>query len=182
MSAAEELFRQHQPTALRIARGFKRKLPHNVLVEDLEAAAMLGLWQAVNARRDESFEWYMRKRVRGAIIDELRRQDWLSRRARQDSAARGEPMPRIGWIEEIDFFELQSSVASPEEVAAKNQECRSLHAALARLPRRHRVVMEALFAGKPQKEIASELGVSAPRMSQIVAAALARLRDSPVIA
>jgi len=34
-----------------------------------------------------AFEWYVRVRIRGAILDELRAQDWLPRRARAAAEA-----------------------------------------------------------------------------------------------
>ncbi|HVZ32707.1 MAG TPA: sigma factor, partial [Polyangiaceae bacterium] len=72
-----------------IAGGFQRKLPRNVLRDDLIAAGMSGLWDAVRKHgheQTENFDWYVRVRIRGAILDELRAQDWLPRRARAAAA------------------------------------------------------------------------------------------------
>src|SRR5580704_6104653 len=61
-----------------------RKLPPNVLRDDLVAAGTFGLVDALrkSADRGPAFDWYARIRIRGAVVDELRAQDWLTRRAR----------------------------------------------------------------------------------------------------
>lgn len=69
-------------------------LPHYVDQKDLVSAGLLGLIQAVDNydfRRGNKFETYAIPRIRGAILDELRSQDWfprsLRRKARQLEAA-----------------------------------------------------------------------------------------------
>jgi len=87
---SQELLARYEPLVRKIAGGFQRKLPRNVLREDLIAAGMSGLWDAIRRHPDgpsESFEWYVRVRIRGAILDELRAQDWLPRRARAAAEA-----------------------------------------------------------------------------------------------
>src|ERR1700689_3033731 len=61
-----------------------RKLPPNVLRDDLVAAGTFGLVDALrkSVERGPAFDWYARIRIRGAVVDELRAQDWLTRRAR----------------------------------------------------------------------------------------------------
>jgi len=61
-----------------------RKLPPNVLRDDLVAAGAFGLIDALrkSPERGPAFDWYARIRIRGAVVDELRSQDWLTRRAR----------------------------------------------------------------------------------------------------
>lgn len=88
MSRAEQLrlFAEHEPEALQIVRAMRRKIPASVQTADLDAAARMGLWDAIYRGRDiapEHFSWYLRVRVRGSIVDELRRHDWLPRRARK---------------------------------------------------------------------------------------------------
>jgi len=64
-----QLLLQYEPLVRKIAGGFQRKLPRNVLREDLIAAGMSGLWDAIRRHPDgptDSFEWYVRVRVRGA--------------------------------------------------------------------------------------------------------------------
>ena len=89
---AEDLERvvlEHLPLVRRVASHLASRLPDNVSLDDLTQAGVLGLLDA--AKRYEtghgaSFETYAELRVRGAILDELRRGDWgprsLYRRAR----------------------------------------------------------------------------------------------------
>ena len=71
--------------ARRIASKMARRLPAS-LADDVQSAALLGLVEAANRfhpGRGESFPAFAAKRVRGAVLDELRRGDVLPRRARQ---------------------------------------------------------------------------------------------------
>jgi RNA polymerase sigma factor FliA len=61
-------------------------LPHYVDSDDLVSAGLLGLIQAVDnfdPRREIKFETYSIPRIRGAILDELRSQDWFPRSLRK---------------------------------------------------------------------------------------------------
>lgn len=53
--------------------------------EDFEQVGLMGLLEAIRryGEPDEAFESFAFKRIRGAILDELRRQDWRPRRVRQ---------------------------------------------------------------------------------------------------
>ncbi|WP_018411163.1 FliA/WhiG family RNA polymerase sigma factor [Methyloversatilis thermotolerans] len=55
--------------------------------EDMEQIGLMGLLEALRryGTPDESFGGFAALRVRGAILDELRRQDWRPRTVRQDS-------------------------------------------------------------------------------------------------
>lgn len=82
----EQWVREHLPLVRRIAQRMMVRLPANVEIEDLIQAGTLGLIEA--ARRFEAghgaqFETYATQRVRGAILDELRRHDWLPRGTRR---------------------------------------------------------------------------------------------------
>lgn len=61
-------------------------LPHYVDFNDLISAGLLGLIQAIDnfdANRGIKFETYAIPRIRGAILDELRSQDWFPRSLRR---------------------------------------------------------------------------------------------------
>ena len=81
----DQLIVEHYSLALRIARGFARRVPSSVQAEDLEGAALLGLTEAAGRydhRKQGVFVAFASQRIRGAILDELRRHDPLSRRTR----------------------------------------------------------------------------------------------------
>ncbi len=164
--SASSLFTQYTPLAKQIARGFKKKLPCTVLLEDIEAAALLGLWDAVTrGASHEAFEYYVRVRIRGAIQDELRTEDWLPRRAREHN-----PEFRIRSFEEFENLDgIQALTVLPEAEQLIEQKERALVLAkrVADLPAREAEILADVFEGKSHLQIAAEMGISEPRISQI---------------
>ncbi len=81
-----QLIADHTNVARRIALKMARRCPDYVAREDLVAAGMLGLTEAADRyddTRTEPFLSFAEHRIRGAILDELRRGDMLPRRVRQ---------------------------------------------------------------------------------------------------
>ena len=90
----DELITRHAPLVRRIAYHLLGRLPASVSVEDLMQAGMIGLLEAAGsfeAGRGASFETFAGIRIRGAMIDEIRRGDWaprsVHRNARQVATA-----------------------------------------------------------------------------------------------
>lgn len=186
---ARFLLEEYTPLVRKIAGGFQRKLPRNVLREDLVAAGMSGLWDAIRRHGDtagETFEWYVRVRVRGAILDELRAQDWLPRRARAAAAnasvESGEyvPPPAVVRLDDVSEWEQSrclSDLTSSETAVAAKFTHETLAKAVERLPERERhIVSEHYFRGVKFKDLGAELGVSEPRISQLHSRAMRRLK------
>jgi len=79
---------QHAPLVKRIAYHLLNKLPDSVQVDDLIQAGMLGLLEAIkhyDASQGASFDTYASIRVRGAMLDEVRRNDWTPRSVHKKS-------------------------------------------------------------------------------------------------
>jgi len=79
MSAIVE---QHAVLVKRIAYHLIARLPHTVDVDDLIQTGMMGLLDAANhynASQGASFETYAGIRIRGAMLDDIRRNDWAPR-------------------------------------------------------------------------------------------------------
>jgi len=77
------------PLVRRIAFRMARRLPPSVEVDDLVSAGTEGLVRAVDAydpSRNDRFEPYAESRIRGAILDELRAADVLTRHGRSRMA------------------------------------------------------------------------------------------------
>lgn len=91
MSLSEDqLIAQYAPLVRRQALGLIGRLPANVELDDLMQAGMMGLLDAVRRyqqQADAQFETYAVTRIRGAMLDELRSQDWLPRSVRTKSRA-----------------------------------------------------------------------------------------------
>lgn len=82
----DELIQRGLPIVRRLAFRLARRLPPNVDVGDLIGAGTEGLLKAIeayDASNPARFETYAESRVRGAILDELRSQDSLTRHGRR---------------------------------------------------------------------------------------------------
>ncbi len=86
MSRAEDsLVEQYAPLVRRQALQLVARLPSSVELDDLIQAGMMGLLDAVRRYQvlaQAQFETYAITRIRGAMLDELRSQDWLPRSVR----------------------------------------------------------------------------------------------------
>lgn len=79
---ATRVVEAHAELVRRIAHHLAARLPASVEIDDLIQAGMLGLLEAArNFQADQgaSFETYASIRIRGAMIDEIRRGDWVPR-------------------------------------------------------------------------------------------------------
>ena len=80
----DRLVHLHAPLVKRIAYHLLARLPASVQVDDLIQAGMIGLMEAARRFDDSqgaSFETYAGIRIRGTMLDELRRGGWLPRTA-----------------------------------------------------------------------------------------------------
>jgi RNA polymerase sigma factor for flagellar operon FliA len=80
------LIRQYQPLVRKLAHHMMAKLPANVQVDDLIQVGLIGLSDALSrfeATQGVQFETFATQRIRGAMLDELRENDWVSRGVRK---------------------------------------------------------------------------------------------------
>ncbi|MEC8252669.1 MAG: sigma-70 family RNA polymerase sigma factor [Planctomycetota bacterium] len=91
----DQVVERHRSTVESMARNLAARLPRSVELQDLIHAGMWGLMQAISTYepdRNDSFSAFMRIRVRGAMLDELRHLDFLPRvfrrQVRERDAAR----------------------------------------------------------------------------------------------
>lgn len=78
----EELCLKHADLVKRIAYHLVSRMPPNVEVDDLIQAGMIGLLDAARhytASKGANFETYAGIRIRGAMLDEVRKSDWTPR-------------------------------------------------------------------------------------------------------
>jgi len=78
----EEVVVHYAPLVKRIAHHLVARLPASVQSDDLIQAGMIGLLEAAkhyDASKGASFETYAGIRIRGSMLDEMRRADWVPR-------------------------------------------------------------------------------------------------------
>jgi RNA polymerase sigma factor FliA len=82
------LLEQHTVLVKRIAYHLLARLPASVLIDDLIQSGMIGLLEAANnfdQSKGASFETFAGIRIRGAMLDEIRRGDWTPRSVHKNS-------------------------------------------------------------------------------------------------
>ena len=135
-SGSAALLTQHAPLVRRLALQLIAKLPASVDLDDLIQAGMMGLLDAASRYQDDQgakFETYASQRIRGAMLDELRANDWVSRGLRQSSRGvakaiqsqeqkRGRP-PTEGEIAE----ELQLPLTAYQSLLQELHGCQLVH-------------------------------------------------------
>lgn len=85
-----QLLVRFAPLVKRVVAHLRSQVSATFSLEDFEQIGLLGLLEAIRrygGEPDEQFESYAFKRIRGAILDELRRLDWRPRQLRQASHA-----------------------------------------------------------------------------------------------
>lgn len=81
---------QYLPLVRRIAHHLMARLPSSVVVDDLIQAGVIGLIDAIqkyDTGKGASFETYAGIRIRGAMIDEVRRGEWAPRSVHRNARA-----------------------------------------------------------------------------------------------
>ncbi|MFP4182057.1 MAG: sigma-70 family RNA polymerase sigma factor, partial [Thiohalospira sp.] len=75
----DDLVERYAPLVKRLAHHLMGRLPPSVQLDDLLQAGMMGLLDAArqyDATQGATFETYATIRIRGSMLDELRRYDW----------------------------------------------------------------------------------------------------------
>jgi RNA polymerase sigma factor for flagellar operon FliA len=177
-----------------LARRVAASMPHSIELGDLVQDGMIGLIDAA-CRFDEArgikFETFAERRVRGAMIDALRRDAWprgVRRQRRELEAAREELRRELG--AEPSLADLAARVGSDEArlgrtiVRINTIESTSPLSAGdnvdgSSLPPRERKVIGLYYYGEAtMKQIGAEIGVNESRVSQLHARAVQRLRKA----
>ncbi len=81
----DKLILEYAPLIKFIAQKIAIRLPANIELDDLISSGVIGLMDAIekyDSSRDNTFKTYAEFRIRGAILDELRAQDWVPRSVR----------------------------------------------------------------------------------------------------
>ncbi len=94
----DDLVTKHAPLVKRIAYHLMSRLPPSVQADDLIQAGMIGLLEAsrnYDAKQGASFETYAGIRIRGAMLDEIRKNDWAPRSVHRKARKVAEAVRKI---------------------------------------------------------------------------------------
>ena len=82
----DEIIVEYAPLVRYIAQKIASRLPSNIELDDLISCGVIGLMDAIkkfDPTRENKFKTYAEFRIKGAIFDELRAQDWVPRSVRE---------------------------------------------------------------------------------------------------
>jgi RNA polymerase sigma factor for flagellar operon FliA len=97
-TAENDLIRQYLPLVKTVIGRLALTLPPHIGLEDLYSAGLIGLLNAVrrfDPKNGASFETYARVRIRGTVMDELRRLNWMPRSVHDKSRKVQETLQRL---------------------------------------------------------------------------------------
>jgi RNA polymerase sigma factor for flagellar operon FliA len=227
-ASRDEFLTQHIGLVHHVARQLANRLSTQADLDELISAGSMGLIQAVDSfdrKRGLSFSTYAVPRIRGAILDELRKQDHVPRNVRRrtrdmtrardslTTVLRREPtefeMSRMLQVptEMVRRWELDAEGASlasldqsvraehsgatlgdtitddrdlaMDDILTHEQEVQRLKVAIGMLKEQERTVLALNFFEELKlQEIATVMGLSVCRISQIRTAALLKLRNA----
>jgi RNA polymerase sigma factor for flagellar operon FliA len=107
------MIKQYQPLVRRLAHHMMAKLPANVQVDDLIQVGLIGLSEALTryeAIQGVQFETFATQRIRGAMLDELRGNDWMSRGTRKSQKEIEQALRRLE--HQLGRAPLESEIAA----------------------------------------------------------------------
>ncbi|MCU7555035.1 RNA polymerase sigma factor FliA [Alteromonas sp. ASW11-19] len=93
-----QLVERHAPLVKRIAHHLMARLPASVIVDDLIQSGMIGLLEAArnfDGTKGASFETFAGIRIRGAMLDEIRKGDWTPRSVHKNGRAITEAISQV---------------------------------------------------------------------------------------
>jgi RNA polymerase sigma factor for flagellar operon FliA len=189
-----EFIAQHERMVHGLANRLRRELSLRGDLDDLIAFGFGGLLEAqhrFDPSRGVRFQTFAYHRVRGAMLDGVRKMSQLPRRAHERFQAAAETTPtaaptaldkaftRMGALSTATVFQGRFGNESPEAVLLKNESITRLLQALPSLSPRQRVLVRGFyFEGRSIDAMARELGISKSWASRLHTNALRELRDA----
>lgn len=106
----QQLVERHAPLVKRIAYHLMARLPASVLVDDLIQSGMIGLIEAAknfDGSKGASFETFAGIRIRGAMLDEMRRGDWTPRSVHRNARLIAETIAELEALHARDIKDIE---------------------------------------------------------------------------
>ena len=189
-----EFITQHERMVHGLANRLRRELSLRGDLDDLIAFGFGGLLEArhrFDPARGVRFQTFAYHRVRGAMLDGVRKMSQLPRRAHERFQAAAETTPtaaptaldkaftRMTALSTATVLQGRFGNESPEAVLLKNESITRLLQALPSLSPRQRVLVRGFyFEGRSIDAMARELGISKSWASRLHTNALRELRDA----
>ncbi|WP_457678177.1 sigma-70 family RNA polymerase sigma factor [Thermovibrio sp.] len=191
----KELILEHLPLVKKVANKIYRRIPEGVIeFEELVNTGVIGLIKAVENydEKKAKFSTYAYIKVRGEILDYLRKLDFLPRSVREKvkngeiDKLKEEVISLVSIEEKLfsnsDRFTLKDLLVSreptPEEELLLKDAKERLAEAVKKLSDKEQLVLQLIFVEEMDlKSIGEILGISVSRVSQIKGAALKKLRE-----
>ena len=181
------LVERYAALATRIAHGMNVPTGAVAGTDDLESAAVIGLIDAVDRfdpARGVPFEGYASLRIRGAVLDEVRRVDELGRtdrRRQREAQAHGVEGSYQGTTSLDELIERGYHGAEQQDELAERYDAEDLRmrvrSAMACLPPRQREVLERYYGQSlTLREAGLRMGISEARACQLHGRAIQNLR------
>ena len=177
----DDLILAHYPMVRQVAYRMVARFPSCVEADDLIAIGTLGLIEAVDKfeqDRSVSFGAYARIRVQGAILDELRKQDWVPRSVR--SRHHDIRVAREGLVEELgrtpthdELAQVLGMTANRLHDVIRDSTVRVLVSTEERHGDSEERVMDSLISQLPTPQDAATRG----RVAELVAEAVSKLPE-----
>ena len=155
--AANDVVARHSELVARIAHHLITRLPASVDVNDLMQSGMIGLIEAsrsFDASQGASFETYASIRIRGAMLDELRKGDWVPRSVHRHLRAATEATRAVEQ-------KTGRAAKSSEVAAAMNMPVDDFDRLLADAVRGHVLSLDAHTAARATHGCAASMPVAA---------------------
>lgn len=163
-----------------VCASVSHKFPWSFGPDERESAGALGLMDAARLWRNgagASFKTFAKRRIWGAIMDEAREVDWVTRKARREERETGVPAVTMVAVDHEDdegnARGLGTRAVDPRPACSVERDridaSDELRAVLARaqLDFRERSVLELRAEGRTLAQVGAELGVSESRACQL---------------
>lgn len=177
---SKDEIRRYLPLVERVVGRVRRRLPSHISRDDLMAAGVRGLVDALRkdpAGHGPRFEHYAMIRIRGAMYDDLRSLDWLTRTSRANEGSMSVVMfDDLAPAEQAAHAEDHATLDA-SELMSSCEEQESLERAINALPERERLIIRMrYFEGAQLDQIGMVLSVTPARVSQLHGRAIEHLR------
>ena len=158
-----ERFKNNEYLLNPIVKGLHRRFSRFFQLKELYQWGSIGLFDASKkfSGNEEEFHFYANVRIRGSIIDEIRKESLFVRRAGVDE------QPKFTYCEEPEYDHAYSDTSFENKLIAREKLSQIINGLDHLTPRLRNVFIWTFFEKIEQADIALVIGLSEPRVSQL---------------